>query len=119
MRQSGYAMQRQGLAAGCDVEAASKPLEKCLRQILDLEDLEKKLGLSGKKLAPQFSKALEEADPRAKFVLLIWNYLSNLSVVRREIQNAHKQPDACWTKNRHALGHRNAQRVRLWGLRSL
>ena len=85
--QAGYAMQRQGLALGSDMEAASKHLEKCLRQILDLENLDKKLGLSGKKIAPLLSKALQEIDPRAKFVLLIWNFLSNLAGPANEAEN--------------------------------
>jgi hypothetical protein len=87
IRQAGYAMQRQGLASGGDMEAASKHLEKCLRQILDLENLDKKLGLSGKKIAPLLSKALQEIDPRAKFVLLIWNFLSNLAGPANEAEN--------------------------------
>ncbi|MBP6068823.1 MAG: alpha-amylase [Anaerolineaceae bacterium] len=87
MRQAGYAMQRQGLASGGDMEAAGKQIEKCLRQILDLENLDKKLGLSGKKIAPKLSKALQEIDPRAKFVLLIWNFLSNLAGPANEPEN--------------------------------
>ena len=87
IRQAGYAMQRQGLASGGDIEASSKQLEKCLRQILDLENLDKKLGLSGKKIAPLLSKALQEIDPRAKFVLLIWNFLSNLAGPANEAEN--------------------------------
>ncbi|HOO57863.1 MAG TPA: hypothetical protein PK273_01060, partial [Anaerolineaceae bacterium] len=87
IRQAGYAMQRQGLALGGDIEASSKQLEKCLRQILDLESLDKKLGLSGKKIAPLLSKALQEIDPRAKFVLLIWNFLSNLAGPANEAEN--------------------------------
>ena len=87
IRQAGYAMQRQGLASGGDIEASSKQLEKCLRQILDLESLDKKLGLSGKKIAPLLSKALQEIDPRAKFVLLIWNFLSNLAGPANEAEN--------------------------------
>jgi len=87
IRRAGYAMQRQGLALGGDMEAASKQLEKCLRQILDLENLDKKLGLSGKKIAPLLSKALQEIDPRAKFVLLIWNFLSNLAGPANEAEN--------------------------------
>ncbi len=87
IRQAGYAMQRQGLALGGDMEAASKQLEKCLRQILDLENLDKKIGLSGKKIAPLLSKALQEIDPRAKFVLLIWNFLSNLAGPANEAEN--------------------------------
>ena len=87
IRQAGYAMQRQGLALGGNMEAASKQLEKCLRQILDLENLDKKLGLSGKKIAPLLSKALQEIDPRAKFVLLIWNFLSNLAGPANEAEN--------------------------------
>ena len=87
MRQASYAMQRQGLASGGDIEAAGKQIEKCLRQILDLENLDKKLGLSGKKIAPKLSKALQEIDPRAKFVLLIWNFLSNLAGPANEPEN--------------------------------
>jgi hypothetical protein len=87
IRRAGYAMQRQGLALGGDMEAASKQLEKCLRQILDLESLDKKLGLSGKKIALLLSKALQEIDPRAKFVLLIWNFLSNLAGPANEAEN--------------------------------
>jgi glycosidase len=87
IHQAGYAMQRQGLALGGDMEAASKQLEKCLRQILDLENLDKKIGLSGKKIAPLLSKALQEIDPRAKFVLLIWNFLSNLAGPANEAEN--------------------------------
>ncbi|GAA5343045.1 MAG: hypothetical protein canaca05_05420 [Anaerolineaceae bacterium] len=87
MRQASYAMQRQGLASGVDIEAAGKQIEKCLRQIPDLENLDKKLGLSGKKIAPKLSKALQEIDPRAKFVLLIWNFLSNLTGPANEPEN--------------------------------
>jgi hypothetical protein len=88
IRQAGNAMQHQGLAPDGDREAASKMMEKCLRQILDLKNLEKNLGLSSKKIAPQLSKVLESIDPRAKFVLLIWNFLSNLAGPANNLENA-------------------------------
>jgi glycosidase len=88
IRQAGYALQRQGLTTGGDIEAAGKHIEKCLRQILDLENLDKKLGLSEKKIAPQLSKDGQEIDPRAKFVLLIWNFLINLAGPANEPEHA-------------------------------
>jgi len=53
--------------------------KKGLRQVLALDALEKQLGLADKKMSPQLSITLQEVDPRAKFVLLIWNFLSNLA----------------------------------------
>jgi hypothetical protein len=79
MHEAGTAMQRQGLASNSDLKAAGKSMEKGMRQIISLDTLEKQLGLKDKKLAPQLSQTLQEAAPRAKFVLLIWNFLSNLA----------------------------------------